>query len=634
MEIIDESFDRLRLPRLISDGMVLQRGVALKIWGWAAPGGKITICFLGKPYYAEAGPDGKWTAALPALEAGGPYSMDIKADNDCIKVNNILIGDVWICSGQSNMAIPMSRVDDLYADEIARCENSAVRLFTVPERYDFKAPQQDLQSGAWESANPESILNFTAVGYFFAKALFEKYHLPIGLINASVGGSPAEAWMSGEALGAFPAHLEAVAMLKDDACLNRILEMDEALKSSWYNKLNKADKGMREGETPWSDVRYDASSWPVMSLPALWKEAGLGDLTGAVWFRKEIDIPASMAGKPARLLLGRIVDSDTVYVNGAFVGSTSYQYPPRKYSIAKGILKEGKNIIAVRVVNPSEQGGFIAGKPYRLEAEGRSIDLTGEWRYSVGAAAEPLPEGTFFQYKPLGLFNGMIAPLINYPIKGVIWYQGEANTSQPAGYHRLFSSLIADWRQKWGQGDFPFLYVQLPNYMPADDRPSESNWALLREEQLKTLEVPNTSMIVAIDLGEWNDLHPLNKRDIGVRLSLTARYLAYGDDKIVCSGPIYRSMKIEGNKIAIEFDNTGGGLAVRGNGGLKHFAIAGADKSFVWAKAKIRGCRVVVWSELVPDPVAVRYAWADNPEGANLYNKEGLPASPFRTDDW
>ena len=633
MEIADESFAGIRLPRLLSDGMVLQRDTGIRIWGWAAAGGKITISFLGKSYGASAGADGKWSVTLPVMEAGGPYSMEIKAGNS-VNINNILIGDVWVCSGQSNMAIPMARVDDLYADEIAQCENPAIRLFIVPDRYDFKMPQEDLPSGVWESANPVSILKFTAAGYFFAKALFEKYHVPIGLINASAGGSPAEAWMSCEALNTFPVHMETVQLLKDDAFLNRTLETDGLQRSAWYEKLDRTDKGLTEGGIPWYDTRYDDSEWPVMRLPSLWKDEGLGDLNGAVWFRKEVDIPASIAGKPARLLLGRIVDSDTVYINGTVIGTTSYQYPPRKYNIDKEVLKEGKNIITVRVVNTSGHGGFIVDKPYRLESGGQSIDLTGKWRYRIGTVACPLPDPTFFQYKPMGLFNGMLVPLVNYGIRGVIWYQGESNTSEPAGYHKLFSALIKDWRQKWGQGDFPFLYVQLPNYMPANDRPSESNWALLREEQLKTLEVPNTSMIVAIDLGEWNDLHPLNKKDIGTRLSLTAQYLAYGDNEIVHSGPIYRSMKLEGNKITIEFSNTGGGLVAGENGGLKHFAIADSGRSFIWAEAKIKGHRVEVWSDHVPYPVAVRYAWADNPEGANLYNKEGLPASPFRTDDW
>ncbi|WP_094546029.1 sialate O-acetylesterase [Petroclostridium xylanilyticum] len=632
--IIPKNIAQIRLPRLISDGMVLQRDARVKIWGWAGAGEKVTIHFIDREYSTTTDADGKWMVMLPALEAGGPYKMEIKGSNT-ITLNNILIGDVWVCSGQSNMELPMARVSDLYAEEIAHCDNPAIRQFIVPDRYDFKVPQQDLQEGSWESANPESILKFTAVGYFFAKALFEKYHVPIGLINASVGGSSVEAWLSEEALQAFPEHLETAKKFKDDTYLNKIKKEDEMISSTWYDHLNRQDQGLAnaEGEIPWFDISYDASAWPTMQLPAYWEDEGLGHLNGVVWFRKEINVPSSMIGKPARLLLGRIVDSDTAYVNGTVVGTTSYQYPPRKYDIPENLLKEGKNVIVIRVINKSGQGGFIKDKSYHLSAGGQIIDLKGEWQYKVGAVVDPLPDPTFFQHKPLGLFNGMIAPILNYAIKGVIWYQGESNTSKPLGYHKLFSTLISDWRVKWNQGNFPFLYVQLANYMQANDQPSDSNWAVLREEQLKMLAVSNTAMAVTIDIGEWNDLHPLNKKDVGNRLALAAQYVAYGDNKVVYSGPIYQSMKVEGGKITITFTNTGRGLVVKGNGDLKHFAIAGPDKKFVWAEAKIKGHQVVVWNDHVPNPVAVRYAWADNPEGANLYNKEGLPASPFRTDE-
>lgn len=624
--------ESLKLPRLISDGMVMQRNSKVKIWGWASPGRKVTISFLGREYNTISDSNGKWSIFLPKLEAGGPHIMEVRSGNRTIIIKNILIGDVWVCSGQSNMVLPMSRVEDLYADEIASCDNAQIRLFTVPDRYDFKSPRQDLKSGKWEWANRETILNFTAVGYFFAKTLFEKYNIPIGLINASVGGSPVEAWLSEEALQSFPKHLKTVSKLKDDEYINQIKERDEMTRRDWYSKLNHGDKGLNK-QMPWYDINYDASKWPIMHLPAYWEDAGLEGVNGVVWFRREVDIPASMAGYPARLLLGTIVDSDIVYVNGCVVGRTTYQYPPRKYDISKGLLKEGKNIIVVRVVNESGKGGFIKDKPYQLEIGDQIIDLKGEWQYKVGAIAEPLAESTFFEYKPLGLFNGMIAPLLDYRIKGVIWYQGESNTSEPKGYSELFSALITDWRQKWNQDDFPFLFVQLANYEDTDSKIDRDNWALLREEQLKTLSVPNTAMAVTIDIGEWNDLHPLNKKDVGYRLALAAQNLAYGDSEVVYSGPMYESMETLEDKIIITFSNIGGGLVAKGDEELQHFFIAGCDKRFIEARAKIiKKNQVMVWNENLSKPVAVRYAWADNPKGANLYNKEGLPASPFRTD--
>jgi len=620
----------VKLPRLVSDGMVLQRGGA-KVWGWADAGEKVTIKFNGKTYAAAAGTDGKWGIKLSETKAGGPYTLEINAKNN-ITLKNILVGDVWICSGQSNMVLPMSRVSPLYGDVIAASKNDSIRQFLVPMEYDFKEPREDLKSGRWESANPQTVLNFTATGYFFAKALYEKYRVPIGLVNASVGGSPAEAWLSEDALKEFPEHLETAKKFKSDGYIEQIRTKEKAANDAWYKLIRESDKGLAAGEKRWYDPAYDSSNWPTMKLPGYWADGELGPVNGVVWFRKDIVVPDSMAGKPGKLLMGRIVDSDEIYVNGKLVGTTSYQYPPRRYNVPSNLLKAGKNTIVARVVNTSGRGGFVKNKPYELTAGNQTIDLKGQWQYKLGATMDPLPPTTFIQYKPVGLYNGMIAPLLNYTIKGVIWYQGESNTWKPLEYRKLFGALITDWRKEWNQGEFPFLYVQLANFMAAKDQPSESGWAEVREAQLKTLSVPKTGMAVIIDIGEWNDIHPLNKKDVGERLALAARKLAYGDTKVVHSGPIYESMETAGNKIIIRFTNTGGGLVAKG-GELKHFAIAGTDKKFVWAKAKIRGDKVIVWSDDVAKPIAVRYAWADNPEGANLYNKEGLPASPFRTDD-
>jgi len=626
------AFCRVRLPRLISDGMVLQRGDSAKIWGWAAKGEKLTITFNGKKYTETAGKDGKWAVMLSELEAGGPYEIHITGSNS-ITLKDILIGEVWVCSGQSNMDLPMSRVEERYTDVIANSDNPAIRRFFVSKKCDFNTPQEDLESGFWEPANPESVLRFTATGYFFAKSLYEKYKVPIGLIHASVGGSPAEAWLSEDTLKKFPTHLETAIKFKDSKYLNRIANHDKAVSDAWYSLLRQKDKGLMDGQKPWFNPACDDSDWATMNVPGYWADGPLGNVNGVVWFRKEIDVPASMTGMPAKLLLGRVVDSDKTYVNGKFVGSVSYQYPPRKYDLPENLLKPGKNIIVVRVVNNTGRGGFIPDKPYQLSAAGHTIDLKGPWKYKLAATMEPLPPKTFIEWQPLGLYNGMIAPLLNYTIKGVIWYQGESNTARPREYQKLFPALIADWRRQWNQEDFPFLYVQLANYMQAKDQPYRSNWAELREAQLKTLSVPNTAMAVAIDIGEWNDVHPLNKEDVGKRLALGAQKVAYGDKSVVYSGPVYKSMKIEGNRIALSFTHIGSGLTAKGGGDLKSFAIAGADKKFIWANAKIEGDKVIVWNDDITNPVAVRYAWADNPEGANLYNKEGLPASPFRTDE-
>jgi sialate O-acetylesterase len=623
---------QVRLPRLISDNMVLQRDAKLTIWGCAAPAEKVTLRFTGKTYTTTAASDSIWKVILPAMKAGGPYDMEIDGANH-ITIKNILIGDVWVCSGQSNMELPMERVKEKYPHVIAQAANAAIRQFGAPTTYNFQSPQKDLVSGSWQVADPKTVLQFTAVGYFFAKDLYEKYHVPIGLIRVAVGGSPAEAWLSEDAVKAFPKHWETAQKYKGSGYIDSIRNNDKQVRDTWYNTIWQQDKGLHDS-LPWYDAGFNAGGWSSMPIPSFWDEHGLKGINGVVWFRKEIDVPASMTGKPARLLLGRIVDQDSVYVNGRFAGTIGYQYPPRRYELPANMLKPGKNTIVVRVINNTGRGGFVTDKPYRLIAANDSIDLTGEWQYKLGTTAPPLPGATFFQYQPTGLFNAMIAPLLNYRIKGVIWYQGESNAGRPGEYRQLFPAVINNWRQKWNQGNFPFLFVQLANFMEAKKQPAESNWALLREAQLKTLSVPNTGMAVITDIGEWNDIHPLNKEDVGKRLALSGQKVAYGDAKVVYAGPLYQSMKVQGNKVILSFTNTGSGLMAKGGSELKYFAIAGADKKFVWAKATIESNKVIVWNDNVLNPVAVRYAWADNPEGANLYNKEGLPASPFRTDGW
>jgi sialate O-acetylesterase len=615
---------QIRLPRLISDGMVLQRDIKVKLWGWASANEAVSLTFKGKTYQTLANQAGKWILELPPQKAGGSYELIFKGKNE-VKVSDVLFGDVWICSGQSNMELPMERVRDKYAEEIAKVNYPQIRQFIVPDKYDFNQAQEDLSSGQWQAAIPKHIFAFSAVAYFFAKDIYEKYKTPIGLINSALGGSPAEAWLSEEALKKFPHYYEEAQKFKNNELIKEIESNDQKVSNTWYHTLNQNDEGLKNA---WKKPDFNDSDWQEMSIPGYWADKGLSNTNGVVWFRKEINVPASMVGKPAKLLMGRIVDADSVFINGTFVGSVTYQYPPRRYEFAPTILKEGKNSIVVRVVNNSGKGGFVLDKPYELIVDNQTLDLKGKWKFKLGAKMEALPGQTFIRWKPLGLFNAMIYPLLNYGIKGVLWYQGEANTKNPAEYTDLMTSLITDWRKQWKQGDFPFLFVQLVNFMETKKEPSESAWAALRQAQLKTLSVPNTGMAVGIDIGEWNDIHPLNKEDVGKRLALQARKWAYNDKKVVYSGPIFESMQAKDGKLILNFSHVGKGLMALG-GELKQFAVAGADKKFVWAKAEIKGKQVIVWSDAVPSPMVVRYAWADNPEGANLYNKEGLPASPF-----
>jgi sialate O-acetylesterase len=396
-----------KLPKLISDGMVLQRDIPVKIWGWASPGEEVKLSFQGEEYSCTTNDEGKWLIVLPEMEAGGPFDMEIIGTNKIV-VKNIMIGEVWICSGQSNMQTPMSRLKDLYADEIKSSENNYIRYFTVPQQYDFNKQLEDLTGGKWETPNPNSVLSFAAIPYFFGRNIYEKYNVPVGIINSSVGGTPIEAWMSEDALKEFPAPMETLNKYKDSNYINSIVASDKKRNDDWYTELMNKDLGYKD-EISWHSPEFNTSDWSKMTIPAFWEEAGLKNINGSMWFRKEFDVPNSMTGKPARLNLGTIVDSDSAFVNGKFVGTTSYQYPPRVYQIPAGILKEGKNIITVRIVNNIGRGGFIKEKPYNIVVDDQSIDLKGEWSYKVGAVMKPLFGPTFIHYGPTGLFNGMIA---------------------------------------------------------------------------------------------------------------------------------------------------------------------------------------------------------------------------------
>ncbi|MBF9140756.1 beta galactosidase jelly roll domain-containing protein [Hymenobacter sp. BT439] len=624
---------QVRLPRLVSDGMVLQREADVRIWGWAKAGEAVAVSFLGKTYKATTGADGKWAVQLPHLKAGGPYEMDIKASNQ-VAVKDIMVGDVWLCSGQSNMETPMSRLRDKYPDVVAQAANPKIRQYEVPLTYNFQRPQQDLTGGKWIAADPQTVLKFSAVAYFFAMEINAKYQVPVGIIKDAVGGSPAEAWLSADGLKQFPNYEQQLAKYKDSTVVLGIRQHEGAAVANWYQTLYKTDQGEARGQQKWSAPDYDASSWPTMSVPGFWsKQTPLGAVNGVVWFRKEVDVPAAMVGQPARLELGTLVDADSTYINGQLVGSTGYQYPPRKYDVKPGVLKAGKNVVVVRLIsNGGPGGGFTMDKKYELSAGGQTIDLRGPWQYKQGATMPSTPGTTTFQYTPGGLFNGMIAPVLPYAIKGVLWYQGESNAGRTGDYQALFNGMIVDWRKQFKQPNLPFLYAQLPNFMAARKEPSESGWAQVRDVQRRGLALPHTGMAVILDAGEWNDIHPLDKQTPGHRLALAAQKVAYGDSKLVSSGPLYQSMQTNGNKVTLSFSSIGSGLVAKGGGELKGFAIAGPDKKFVWAQAKIEGNKVVVWSDQVPNPTVVRYAWADNPEGVNLYNKEGLPASTFTTE--
>lgn len=630
---------QVTLPEIIRDSMVLQRNATITIWGWASANEQITATFNGKHRKATANPQGDWSVEFPKMKAGGPYTLKISGKNDIV-LEDILIGDVWLCSGQSNMVHQMNIHDVTYAEDIANANYPEIRHFKVPRKTDLTGPSKHLNGGSWEVAVSDQVRPFSAVAYFFARKLYNKYGVPIGLINASVGGTPIESWINEKGYQGFEDKLKIIEENKDTAFVNS--HSRRGFSNNQAAQKPK-DKGLI-GEIPWYDVNFEPKNWRRINIPGYWEDQGARELNGVVWYRKEIALPQTMDSKEATVFLGRIVDADELYINGEKVGNTTYQYPQRRYDVPANILKAGKNTFVIRVTNNYGKGGFVPDKPYYIFTDKDTVDLKGYWEYKVGEVYPPVDFSSFSnnddkpkertinpQNEPTALYNGMVAPYTQLPIKGVLWYQGESNAGRPEEYLDLMHALIKGWRGVYKNPELPFIYAQLPNFGDVTYSPTESNWARLREAQLMALGDSNTAMTVNIDLGEWNDIHPDNKKDVGERMALAAQNIVYGED-VVYSGPLYKSAQVEDDKIIVSFSHIGGGLITDDGEALDSFEIAGEDKSFVWAKAKIEGDKVFVWSDDIPNPKFVRYAWADNPDNPNLYNKEGLPASPFSTE--
>jgi sialate O-acetylesterase len=563
-----------------------------------------------------------WMVTLKSMEHGGPYEMTVSAKSGNINLRNILIGDVWLGSGQSNMEWILSNTKDA-GKEIAVANFPKIRLFTVEKAMEPMV-QDDLKSGKWLECTSRNAADFSAVAYYFGKTLTKELDIPIGLINSSWGGTKVEPWISFDLMAQEPEYKNLDAK-----------KLSETAKQNAANQLRyaeamKTDRGLAE---KWY-LPTNSAGWKTVRVPQEWGGTEIGNTDGIVWFRKEFQLDVEVDS--ATLSLGPVDDVDFTYINGELVGTETIWNKDRFYGIKKGLLRPGKNVIVVKV-RDDQGGGGIYGKAEQvyLQIKDKRIDLSGDWTYKPAVLASDFGlQGFGPNAYPSQLYNAMISPITNFGIRGVIWYQGESNTYAASNYKRLFPMLINNWRQKWGY-EFPFYWVQLANFMAPSQVPGESQWAELREAQSKTLSLPKTGQAVIIDIGEADDIHPRNKKDVGYRLALNALAKEYGKS-IVYSGPVYKSMEVKDGKAILMFDQVGSGLQAFKNkyGYLQGFSIAGADKKFVWARAFIENGRVTVYSPNVAEPVAVRYAWSDNPDDANLYNIEGLPASPFKTDDW
>lgn len=506
---------KIVLPNLISDGMVLQRGTPVKIWGKADSGEKIQLTFLKKKYQAVADSLGNWQIDLPALKPGGPFSMSI---ND-ITLQNILIGDVFLCSGQSNMELMVSRVMDKYADEVNQYENPSIRYLKVPYAYDFNTPLSDIKPMAWKPLTKDNVMGYSAQCYFFAKLLYEKTGVPVGIVNSSWGGTPVEAWISEEGLKDYPIYLNQKSLYSSEELMNEIQRTGARHGRQWQAVLHASDKGLHD-TTLWYDENLDDSAWDSVDMfSSQWGSNGWRPINGSHWFRQSVEVPASWKGKDAVLRLGCIVDADSVYVNGHFVGSVSYQYPPRIYKVPASVLKPGKNQITVRLISNGGYPHFVKEKPYKLVCGSEEVNLSTTWKHRVGTVMPSMPGGSVaFQNMPLGLYNGMIAPLLNYQFKGVVWYQGESNVGKWKEYSSLLVSLMNDWRSKFGNAQLPFYIIELASFM-SPDNPGKFAWGKLQEQQADAVsKVSNATLIKNSDTGEWNDIHPLDKKTAAGRL--------------------------------------------------------------------------------------------------------------------
>ncbi|GDY23691.1 9-O-acetylesterase [Verrucomicrobiota bacterium] len=634
------------LHPLFTSDMVMQRDLAAPIWGWAKPGDKITVQVDGKAAAeAVAGADGRWAAKVGPFAAGGPHTVVVEGGGRKESLTNVLFGDVWLCTGQSNMNWPV-RLSQNAEEEVKAATNANIRSFTV-NFYSSFAPEQLPPAARWEPCTPEFAKNFTAVGYFFAREIQAKVGVPIGLIHSSAGATAAEAWVSAEALRRdmpydFRERLDELD--KTNAFFGANFEFFRAVEQ-WTAKVDPPSAAKEYA----SDPNLDTSDWLDIAVPKPWEETGIAELKdfdGMVWFRHTVDIPATWSGKDLLLVLSVVHDADVVWFNGTVLGSKGTP-GLRNYLVDASLVKPGKNLLAAAIVNAKGPGGFcshasnITLRP-AVNPGTNQVRIAGTWKAKRGPAfadlPAPFPIPRVGHYKTIAsLYNGMIAPLVPYGIKGALWYQGEANGPFWLQYRRLLPTLIADWRQRFAVGDFPFLIVSLANLNAEQTKPIEPGWAEIRESQWRTARtVPNTGLAMTIDIGNPKDIHPRNKQEVGRRLSLVARKLVYGETNLVHSGPEFTEMQVElpkGDKVRLYFKNVGSGLMIRpGDKKLTGFVCAGFDRNWAWADAVIEGNTVVISSPEVPEPKYVRYGWAWNPI-VNLYNKEGLPAITFRTDE-
>lgn len=611
----------VRLPRFFSDGMVLQRDAKIPVWGWGKAGETITVTLNGKSAKTTVADDGTWKVFLPKMKAGGPYELTANSKT----ISNVLIGDVFLCSGQSNMELPIRRCMDVVADLVKDYSNDNIRYIKFPHQFNYVRPNDDVQALPWQNITPQNCAEVSGICYFMARELQEKYGVPVGIINSAVGGTQVQAWMPHDVLATYPGYAEELLKRKyhQENWVDSIRNLENEAGNAWENEMRAKDTIANV----WNKEGYDFSTWKSVDMFSNWSN----NKNGSYWFHTTVTLPKELAGKKGLLRFGAMKDADYIYVNGKVVGNTTYEYPPRNYTVPEGVLHEGENDIVVHLMSQSGRPNFTQGKLYQLEIGELTFPISKELQMAVGCTMPRKPASTYFVDTPTGLYNAMIAPLKDFPVKGMLWYQGESNLGTTGIYASLLEGMVGAWRKQFGK-EFPVVIMQLPGYMSKHDQPVETGWTQIRHQQLiASQNIKGAALAPTIDTGEFNDIHPQDKQVAGHRAALQMEKLAYGEKNIVSSGPMPEKTAFVNGKAVITFSKTTGVLKGKdGSKKLNNFAVK-IDGKFQWAKAEITGDYTVTVDlpNGASEGVIIRYCWDDYPT-PSLYNADGIPAPQFQ----
>ena len=615
---------QVRMPRFFGDGMVLQRDVKIPIWGWSNPGSCVEVSFNGNVIRTCCDSEGKWKLFIPKMKAGGPYLLTINSGSSSLTLKDILIGDVFLCSGQSNMELPIRRCMDVVSDKVKNYRNNQIRYLKLPHQYNYVSPNDDVRVLPWQDITPENCAEVSGICYFMARELQERYHVPIGIVNSAVGGTRVEAWMPYDVLSDYEGYKSELQKEKyhNPQWPDSVRSAENAAGFNWERTMISKDEIVNKWKTP----GYNYSSWKNVDMFSNWSEGK----NGSYWFRTIVNIPDKLAGSAAILRFGAMKDADSIFVNGQFVGNTTYEYPPRIYQVKQGILRGGNNDIVVHLMSQNGRPNFTKGKLYQLEINDQVFTIPSEIQFCVGCNMPPKPRSTYFVDGNTGLYNAMIAPFKDFAFKGILWYQGESNLGNTSHYASMLNGMVNSWRKQFGK-ELPVVIMQLPGYMSKHNQPVETGWTQIRHQQyLASHQISKSALAPTIDTGEAIDIHPQDKDVAGHRAALQMIRIAYGEKNIIANGPTPISAKVKNGKATITFSKKSGDLQLRGEK-LNDFAVK-VNGKYQFTNAEIIGPHTI--SVDLPAGLlntTIRYCWDDYPT-PTLYNTVGIPAPQFEIE--